>query len=64
MEVREKLDQGVGIVPGENYLEIDLTEDEIENLARGKYPYIRRDINGKEYVISVGLKLELQRGPR
>ncbi len=59
MEMREKLNQS-----GKNYLEIDLTESEIEGLSKGNFPYTNKVINGKPYMVSVGLKLELQRDQR
>jgi len=56
MEMREKLNQS-----GKNYLEIDLTSGEIEGLVRGKYPYIKKNISGKRYLVSVGIQ-EITKG--
>lgn len=38
----------------DNYIEIDLTDDELANLTRGRYPFNRTIIDGKPFMVSVG----------
>ena len=40
---------------GGNYIEIDLTKEEIDNLVKGRYPSGNVFIDGKAYTISVGV---------
>ncbi len=39
-----------------NHIEIDLTEPEIENIKKGRYPSVYADVNGINYCFSVGTK--------
>lgn len=40
----------------DNYIEIDLTKEEIDNLLKGRYPSNRVLLSDRTYVISVGVK--------
>ena len=40
--------------PDENYIEIDMTKEEIGKLLQGYFPSTEVIINGKKYRISVG----------
>ena len=39
-----------------NYIEVDLTKAEMDNIVKGRYPSRNVIIEGKVYIVSVGLE--------
>ena len=38
-----------------NYIEIDLTVEELENIKKGRYPIQKTNVAGTQFTFSVGL---------